>query len=425
MTVRHGTLKVSARSIVAAVAGLGLTLLGLRMLVAAGRVIGWILAAAFLALLLTPVVELLHRRMPRGLAVLVVALTMLGGAGLAGYGIGASLVRQYEGVREAVPRAAARVEASERFGDVARDAKLSERSREFVDAIPERLRGGSPAEAVRAAATRGVAFIATAILTLFFLVHGPHLLTGLVRQLPEARQQRILQIGTRAATRASRYAVLTILQAIVAGIVGYAVARALEVPGAAALGLWLTLWAVVPLVGSFVGALPIVAIAAAQDPLDGAAAALFFIMYQIAEGTLSQPEIDRRTMRLGPFLTTLAGAAGLELYGLGGALGLTLALAVVVAALAEIAAQRAEEPGAADAPPEAASPEAATGEVASPGPGAGPAPPRDGVPALEPGGAAAPPGAGVPALGPGAEPVRLAQEPPVEEVPVEGRPAEA
>lgn len=346
MAARHGTLRVSARSILLAVAGLGVTLLALRMAVAAGRVLGWITAAASIALLLTPAVEKLRRWMPRGLAVLVVALVGLGGAGLAGYGVGASLFRQYEGVRDAAPRTAERAERSEKFGDVARDAKLSQRTREFVDAIPGRLRGGEPAEAVRAAATRGVAFVATGILTLFFLLHGPKLLRGGVRQLPEAMQERVLDVGGRAASRASSYALLTLALAVVAGVVGYGVARLLVVPGAAALGLWVGLWAVVPLVGDFVGALPIVAIAAAQNPRHGMAAAAFFVVYQIAEDTLVQPRIDRHALRLGPFLTTLAGAAGLELYGLGGALVLTLALALVMAVLAEVAALR-------DAPSEA------------------------------------------------------------------------
>ena len=349
MAARHGTLRVSARSTFLAVAGVAITLLALRMAVAAERVIGWIAAAASIALLLTPVVERLRRWMPRGVAVLVVALVVLGGAGLAGYGVGASLVRQYEGLREAAPRAAERVERSDRLGEVARDAMLSQRVREFVDAIPEKLRGGDTAEAVRAAATRGVAFVTTGILTLFLLLHGPRLLRGGVAQLPGPVQERVRTIGGRAAARASRYALLTLVQAAVAGVVGYAVARLLGVPSAAALGLWLGLWAVVPLVGAFVGALPIVAIAAAQEPWQGASAAAFFVAYQVAEDLLAQRQIDRRTMRLGPFLTTLAGAAGLELYGLGGALVLTLALALVVATLEEVAALR-EEPADPQAP---------------------------------------------------------------------------
>lgn len=344
MAARQVTLRLSARSIVLAVAGLGVALLALRMAVAAERVLGWIAAAASIALVLTPVVERLHRFVPRGVAVLIVALVVVSTAGLAGYGIGASLVRQYQSVRTAIPQAAERLERSERFGDVARDTELSQRASEFVDAIPERLRGGEPAEAVRAAATRGVAFVITGILTIFFLLHGPRLLRGGLAQLPTRLQERVGLIGGRAAARASRYALLTLAQAVVAGVVGYGIARLLAVPGAAALGLWLGLWAVVPLVGSFVGALPIVAIAAAQNPWHGVAAATFFVAYQIAEDTLSERAINRRAMRLGPFLSTLGGAAGLELYGLGGALVLTLVLAFVVATLAEVAVlQEAEQ----------------------------------------------------------------------------------
>ncbi|HEV8116758.1 MAG TPA: AI-2E family transporter, partial [Acidimicrobiales bacterium] len=287
----------------------------------------------------------------------------------------------YQGVRAAIPQAVERVERSERFGDVARDAKLSQRAREFVDAIPERLRGGEPAEAVRAAATRGVAFVITAILSIFFLLHGPKLLGGTLRQLPDHLQERVRRTLGRAGARASRYALLTLAQAVVAGVVGYAIARGLAVPGAAALGLWLGLWAVVPLVGSFVGALPIVVIAAAQNPWHGVAAGLFFVAYQIADDILVQPAIHRRSMRLGPFLTTLAGAAGLELYGLGGALVTTLAVALVVAALAEVAAVRelSDLPEAPSTPAPVPSSPVPAAPPASAEPPVGPEPPSPGT----------------------------------------------
>lgn len=42
-------------------------------------------------------------------------------------------------------------------------------------------------------------------------------------------------------------------------------------------------------------------------------------------------------MRVGPFLTAAGAFAGLELYGLGGALLSVLAIALVVAALDELA----------------------------------------------------------------------------------------
>src|SRR3954451_6204344 len=60
-------LHVSARSVVLAVAMLGLTIAGLALLAASTRVIGWILVAATLAGLLHPAVAGLTRWMRRGL----------------------------------------------------------------------------------------------------------------------------------------------------------------------------------------------------------------------------------------------------------------------------------------------------------------------------------------------------------------------
>jgi predicted PurR-regulated permease PerM len=137
--------------------------------------------------------------------------------------------------------------------------------------------------------------------------------------------------------------VATLGEAVLAGLAAYAVARVIGAPGAAPLGLWVALWDVVPVVGAVVGALPIVAIAAAMNARHAAAVVLFFVVYQGVETLLLQRHIERRTMRLGPFLTTLAGAAGLEAYGLGGALVGLLTMALAVAVLVEAGAQIAEE----------------------------------------------------------------------------------
>jgi predicted PurR-regulated permease PerM len=343
VTRAQRTLRVSTRSIALAIAGLGVTFLGLRMLSGAERVIGWITAAAAIAMLLSPITERLARRMPHGLAVLLVALGLLAFAGVAGYGITTSLVRQYEALAEAAPRYAQQAESSKRFGQFARDAKAVERTQRFVDALPERLRGGDPADAVRAAATRGVAFVATGILSLFFLLHGRRILLGAAAQLPANRREVVTRIGRVALRRATGYALATLGEAIIAGLAAYAAARAIGAPGAAPLGMWVALWDIVPVVGAFVGALPIVAIAAAINARHAAVAILFFVVYQGVETLLVQRRIERRTMRLGPFLTTLAGAAGLEAYGLGGALVAFLAMALLVAVLLEAGTQIAEE----------------------------------------------------------------------------------
>jgi predicted PurR-regulated permease PerM len=310
---------------------LGATLAVLRILASSTRVIGWLLAATVFASLLHPIVGKLAKRIPHALAVVVVVGVVLGSVGLVGYSVVDTIVRETHNVQDSAPDAARRLERSDRWGDLARDFHLADRTQSFVDDIPQRLRGGNPADAVRSAATRGVAFLATGVLSLFFLLHGPRLARGALDQIRSpARRQRVEVVATNAYRRAVRYVLSTILLAVAAGLFGYLVASLADVPGAAALGLWVALWDVVPLFGALVGALPIVLLAAVFFSAERAAlAAIAFLAWQTFEYVVVQRRIERRSVHLGPFVTLFVGLAGLELYGLGGGL-----LAVVLAAAA-------------------------------------------------------------------------------------------
>ena len=323
-------LRLTPWSAVRAVAMLGATLAVLRILAASTRVIGWMLAAAAVAALLHPVVAALARRMPRGLAVLVVVLGVLASAGLVTYGIVDTISRETRNLERTAPEAARRLERSERWGDLARDFDLADRTERFVEDIPERLQGGTPAEAVRSAATRGVAFLATGVLALFFVLHGQRLVDGGLAQIRDpVRRERVRDVAQRAYARMIRYVLSTLLLAIAAGLFGYLVAGIADIRGAAALGVWVALWDVVPLVGALTGALPIVLLALILYSIERAIVVmLVFIAWQAVEYLAVQRRIESRSVHLGPFATLAAGLVGLELYGIGGAL-----LAVVVAAL--------------------------------------------------------------------------------------------
>lgn len=324
-------LRLTPSSAIRAVAMLGATLVVLRVLAASTRVIGWMLAAAVAAALLHPVVDGLARRIPRAVAVLVVALAVLGAAGAIGYSVVDTIVRETRNVQESAPDAARRLERSDRWGDLATDFDLADRTRTFVDDIPERLRGGTPADAVRAAATRGVAFLATGVLTLFFVLHGPRLVNGAIDQIRDAeRRDRVRRIAAAAYRRTMRYVLSSVLLAVAAGLFGYLVASLADVPGPAAFGLWIGLWDLVPLLGTLVGAIPVVILSAVFFSTERAiVVAVVFVAWQAFEYLVVQRRIERRSLHLGPFVTLFAGLVGIELYGLGGAL-----LAVVVAASA-------------------------------------------------------------------------------------------
>lgn len=332
-------LRITPRSAVVAVSLFGLTLTLLGLVAASRRVLGWVVAAAAMAGLLHPIVSRFGRRLPRGLAVAIVVPVVLTTIGVAAFRVVDDVRTQTDRLRTAVPAAARRLEQDDgRFAELAGEAQLSERTRRFVDEVPERLRGGTPAQALRSAATRGVAYLATGVLTIFFLLHGPRLAAGAAGQVADpASRARLERVADAAFIRGFGYARGTIAVALLAGAFGYVVASAADVPGAAPLGLWMALWDAVPYFGAVLGALPIVLLGGVGDPVQGLVLGLVFVAYELFETFLLQRRLERRTLRVGPFLTVAGAFAGLEMYGLGGALLAVLAIALALAALEELA----------------------------------------------------------------------------------------
>jgi predicted PurR-regulated permease PerM len=331
-------LRITPRSAVMAVALFGATLTAIRLLLASQRVIGWVLAAAAIAGLLYPFVAALARKLPRGLAVLIVVILSLASVGFVGYSVVQGIGRQEAALKRAAPKRAAELERSRRFGKAAREFHLTRRVTAFVDEVPQRLQGGTPADTLRSAATRGIAFLATGILAIFYLLEGPKMARrALDRVSDESRRETLERVAVATYHRGFGYARGTIGMALAAGLFAYLMAKAAGVPGAAPLGLWTGLWDVVPLVGAFLGALPIILLAATATGHKALFVAAAFLGYQLFEAVVLQRPLHKRTVKIGPFLTVAGGFAGVELYGLGGGMLFLLAITLAVTAADELA----------------------------------------------------------------------------------------
>ena len=328
-------LRFTTRSVIAAVGLLGLTIALLALIAASLRVIGWILVAATLAGLLLPLVNGLSTKLPRALALATVVVLALGSAAFVGWAVVDDVQDQVKQLQQAVPDAARELEGSERFGETAREIGLAERAEAFVDELPERLRGGDVQDALRSAATRGVAFLATGVLTIFFLIHGPRLLESGIRQLPEGRQAAVRRIGVAVYQRTWHYVGGSLVMMVMAGLLAYACAEAIEVPGKAPLALWVALLDVVPLLGVVLGAGPLILLAATTATWQATVAvAVVLLGWQAFEGLYLQRRVEQHSLHLGPFVTLAVAMVGLEIYGIGGAL-VGLVAAVVAAATAD------------------------------------------------------------------------------------------
>ena len=330
-------LRISTRSAFMVVGLFGLTLAVLGLISASERVLGWMLAAGALAGLLHPTVVLLSRRMPRGLALGLVMFATIASTGIVVYGVADSLVRETRHLQRVVPERAAELERSGRFAELAREVQLAERAGRVVDSIPERLQGGSAADALRAAATRGVAFLATFVLTLFLLSHGRVIAGSALAQIhDDQRRRRVHDVVLAAYRRGFGYARGTIAMAVIAGLTAYALGLAANVPGPAPLAVGVAILDVIPFLGAFLGAIPIIVLGGAASTANAVLLTMAFVAFQAFEALVLQRRVERATLRLGPFLTIGAVFGGLELYGIGGALILLLSLAVSAAALSEL-----------------------------------------------------------------------------------------
>jgi predicted PurR-regulated permease PerM len=321
----------SAFAIVFAIAG---TVLVLETLRSSERVIAWVLSSAAVAALVYPIVGFFDRFMPRAIAILVVFVVVLGSIGLGAYGLIDDVQRETRHLQRAAPARAAELERS---SDLFRDLKLRRRVQSFVGEIPQRLQGGSAAEAIRSAANRGLAFAVSMILTLFFVIYGPGIVHASIEQVQHPRQRtRVERIVHRASRRALGYARATLAKAVLEGMIAWAVARIAGVPGPAALGVWVGLWSLVPVGGVLIGAVPIVVFAGANSVFRAEVVAAVFVAVALIERYVVKERLEQATMRLGAFVTVLVGFAGLELYGFTGALLALLGAALFVATLQEL-----------------------------------------------------------------------------------------
>src|SRR5437588_10488070 len=114
MATREPTerLRFTPRSLIVAVILLGLTLTLLRIAAASQRVLGWVAVAMAVAGLLHPTVSQLAKRMPRGLAVAVVAVATLGIVGTTSYFVVRDIVDETQELQTSVPNQARKIEQS-------------------------------------------------------------------------------------------------------------------------------------------------------------------------------------------------------------------------------------------------------------------------------------------------------------------------
>lgn len=308
---------VSIGSVVLFLLAIGLAFEAAYVVSSARRILSWVVACAVVAALMELAVQWLQHYMKRPIAIILVLLVIAGGAGILVFGVFHDLDQEVHRFQDLAPVAAHDIETSKRFGKIARELHFETRVQEAVN----QLRAPSSGLAGRAVSSFG-SYTVCAILTILFLSWGPKVARGALSQLDPQRRRDWEQVGEFAFTRARNYVSLSLLQAIIAGFLGFLACLWADLPAAVPLALTFAVAALIPAIGILLGSLPIILLAGGlSSPMNTTILIVFFILLQIGSNLSVQPQIERAAdLYVGPAVISIAFLAGFELYGIGGAM---------------------------------------------------------------------------------------------------------
>jgi predicted PurR-regulated permease PerM len=298
--------------------------------------ITWMVVAGFFAVILTPPVDLLVHRLHlrRTLAAFIVFVIGFGAVGGLGYLFIRPVVGEVTKFVNQFPALVKNAEAGRGpVGHLVKKYNLVQKAQQYSPKVQQYLSGsGSQALSLLRKIGNGVvSFLTILVLTFLLLVEGPKMLEGAVGLLRPDRQERIRRLGRNSSRAITGYMAGNLLISLIAGIVTYCGLWAFGVPFREVAAVWVAFADLVPLIGATLGAIPTVGLAFLHSVPAGIGMIVIYIVYQQFENHVLQVTIMARTVRLSPLAVLLSLLAGVQLFGLLGAL-----LAIPVAAILHI-----------------------------------------------------------------------------------------
>ncbi|MEA2265790.1 MAG: hypothetical protein QOE27_1373 [Solirubrobacteraceae bacterium] len=330
---------------------LGIGLLGLWVSARAARnVVLLFLIAGLIALILNPLVALLHRgHVPRGIAILLVYLSFF--ASLAGIGVllSSPISDQVTSFQRNVPElgrsANQRLASIQKFfNDNGIHVKLIKQGETALQTLQDQAVKGTSSLVsfsgglLKKAASVSLDLVLILVLSVYMLVYGRQIGTLARRVMPRGTPGDPLDdFPLRVQRAVSGYVRGQLLFSLVMGTTAGLALYLFGVLGifpdgrtyAFAFGAFFGVMELVPFIGPILGALPPVAVALFQDPVTALWVALLFLGLQQLEGHVVAPQIFSHALRINPLLVIFALLFGNAVYGLIGAL-IALPLAAVI-----------------------------------------------------------------------------------------------
>jgi predicted PurR-regulated permease PerM len=318
----------------------GIALLANHVVVEVRTTIRWLCAAIFLALALSPLVDLVERirlrgrHMPRWLAILVSYVLFLAGFVLLVLLVIPPIVREVEHLGSQLPTYVKDFETwannNEQFRDLNDKYDITSALSQQAAELPAKLgdAAGAAKEITVGVLNNIVEAVVVLTLAYFLLLDGAGMFRQATERIRAPHRERLRRVGGRVAAIVRSYVSVNLTLAALAGIFTWLTLELLGVELAAPLGVLVGFFDLVPLIGFTVGGLLVAIVAALHDfPTALIIWAVLFVVYQQLQDRVIQPLFYKRAVQIQPAVAIVVVLAGAQLAGILGAL-----LAIPVAA---------------------------------------------------------------------------------------------
>jgi len=322
MTPRDPLGKAILRTVLIVVA----VALTLYLIVLLRKPITWLVIAAFIAVAMSGPVNLLARRMRRGLAIAIAYSALV----MVPIGLGAllipSLVGQIENLGENVPEYAQDVtdfvNENQTLNDLNDKYDFTSELQSLADDLPSKI--GDAAGLLQDIGVGVVnsifATFTILILSIFMVSGGPRYAEMFVRAQPPGRAERVERALRDVANAVGNYVAGALVQATLAGVSAFIVLTILGAPFAGPLSLIVAFFDLIPVVGATIAAVLIALVMLFVNfPVGVIIWVIWAIAYQQIENYVIQPQIQKRAVSVEPFIVLVAVLFGSTLFGVLGA----------------------------------------------------------------------------------------------------------
>jgi predicted PurR-regulated permease PerM len=301
--------------------------------------LGWIVLATFIAVAMSAPVNLLSRRMHRGLAIALAYLGLLAVPVVLALILVPPIVNGIDDLAVKAPDYAAQaqdyVQKNKTLRKLEDDYGVITQLEEQAKKLPQKLgtAAGTLTNIGVGVVNSVFAGVTILILSIFMVGDGRRWVIKALELQPEERAERLDRALSRISTAVANYVGGAVAQATIAGVTSFIVMKILGIPFAAPLAVLVGFADLIPLVGATIAAALVAIVTLFADfPLDTIIWIVWAVVYQQLENTVIQPQIQRRAVDLHPFLVLVSVLFGSTLFGVPGAL-----LAIPGAASVQIA----------------------------------------------------------------------------------------